>query len=111
MAESIRRRRLASRRYACRRAPADRPTHPLLSGRCPVPLRPVGPTAIAYTLYFRGLRTVAAGTAAVIMVVEPLMGAGLAALVLHDRLGLAGGAGAVLLAVAVVLASTSPGRS
>jgi len=65
----------------------------------------VGPTAVAYTLYFRGLRTVAAGTAAVIMVVEPLTGAGLAAVVLHDRLGPTGAAGAVLLAAAVVLAA------
>ena len=65
----------------------------------------VGPTAVAYTLYFRGLRTVAAGTAAVIMVVEPLTGAGLAAVVLHDRLGLTGAAGGVLLGATVVLAA------
>jgi drug/metabolite transporter, DME family len=71
----------------------------------------VGPTAIAYTLYFRGLRTVAASTAAVVMVIEPLTGAGLAALLLHDRLGPVGAAGALLLAAAVVLASRAPGRA
>jgi len=65
----------------------------------------VGPTALAYTLYFRGLRTVSAGTAALVLVLEPLTGALLGALVLHDRLGVAGIAGAVLLASAVVLAS------
>ena len=64
-----------------------------------------GPTAIAYTLYFRGLRTVAAGTAAVMALLEPLTGALLAALVLRDRLGPTGVAGALLLAAAVILAA------
>ena len=65
----------------------------------------IGPTALAYTLYFRGLGTVAASTAAVILVLEPLTGAGLAALVFHDRLGLAGLVGAGLLTLAVILAA------
>ncbi|OLB66724.1 MAG: hypothetical protein AUI10_01910 [Actinobacteria bacterium 13_2_20CM_2_72_6] len=67
-----------------------------------------GPTAIAYTLYFRGLRTVAAGTAALMALLEPLTGALLAALVLGDRLGPAGIAGALLLGGAVVLAAKRP---
>ena len=66
------------------------------------------PTAVAYTLYFRGLRTVGASTAAVMALLEPLTGALLAALVLGDRLGAAGTAGAVLLVVAVVLAARAP---
>src|SRR5256885_1088068 len=67
-----------------------------------------GPTAIAYTLYFRGLRTVPAGTAALMALLEPLTGALLAALVLRDRLGPAGIAGALLLGAAVLLAAKRP---
>ena len=70
-----------------------------------------GPTAIAYTLYFRGLRTVAAGTAALMALLEPLTGALLAALVLRDRLGPAGVAGALLLGAAVILAANGPDAS
>ena len=70
----------------------------------------IAPTALAYTLYFRGLRTVRASTAVVLALLEPLTGALLAAVVLHDRLGPAGLAGAILLAVAVLLASTESGR-
>ena len=33
-----------------------------------------GPTAVAYTLYFRGLRTAPAGTAALLSLLEPLTG-------------------------------------
>ena len=46
-----------------------------------------GPTAVAYTLYFRGLRTAPAGTAALLSLLEPLTGTVLAALILGDRLG------------------------
>jgi DME family drug/metabolite transporter len=71
------------------------------------------PTAIAYTLYFRGLRTTAASTAAVMALLEPLTGTILATLLLGDRLNAAGVVGAVLLAGGVVLAATAPdaGRS
>ncbi len=65
-----------------------------------------GPTAVAYTLYFRGLRSVPAGTAAVLALLEPLTGAVLAALILGDRLGTAGVLGAVLLGAAVVLTAS-----
>jgi DME family drug/metabolite transporter len=62
-----------------------------------------GPTAVAYTLYFRGLRTAAASTAALLSLLEPLTGTILAAVVLGDRLGAAGIAGAAILAAAVAL--------
>ncbi len=63
------------------------------------------PTALAYTAYFRGLdRSTSAATGAVMALLEPLTAAALAALVLGERLGVAGLLGALLLAVAVVRA-------
>ena len=76
-----------------------------------------GPTAVAYTLYFRGLRTAPAGIAALLSLLEPLTGTVLAALILGDRLGPTGIAGAVVLAMALILAAVagqgaaSPGRA
>jgi drug/metabolite transporter, DME family len=61
-----------------------------------------GPTAVAYTLYFRGLRTAAASTAALLTLLEPLTAAVLAALILGERLSVTGIAGAAILAVAVI---------
>lgn len=61
-----------------------------------------GPTAAAYTLYFRGLRNASASTAALLTLIEPLAAAALAAVVLGDRLGVTGIAGAALLLAAVV---------
>jgi DME family drug/metabolite transporter len=66
-----------------------------------------GPTAVAYTLYFRGLRTAPAGTAAQLSLLEPLTGTVLAALILGDRLGASGIAGALILAAALVLAGVA----
>ena len=66
-----------------------------------------GPTAVAYTLYFRGLRTAPAGIAALLSLLEPLTGTVLAALILGDRLGPAGIAGAVILAMALILAAAA----
>jgi DME family drug/metabolite transporter len=63
----------------------------------------IGPTAVAYTLYFRGLRTAAASTAALLSLLEPLTGAVLAAFILGERLSATGIAGAVILAAAVIL--------
>ena len=60
-----------------------------------------GPTAVAYTLYFRGLRRASASTAALLSLIEPLAAAVLAALVLGDRLSATGIAGAVMLLAAV----------
>jgi DME family drug/metabolite transporter len=62
----------------------------------------VGPTAAAYTLYFRGLRNASASTAALLTLIEPLAAAALAAAVLGERLGVTGIAGAALLLAAVV---------
>jgi drug/metabolite transporter, DME family len=56
------------------------------------------PWRVAYTLYFRGLRTAAASTAARLALLEPLTGAILAALLPGDRLGTTGIAGAAILA-------------
>ena len=63
-----------------------------------------GPTAVAYTLYFRGLRSAAASTAALLTLLEPLTGAILAALVLGERLSTTGMAGAAVIGAAVILA-------
>jgi DME family drug/metabolite transporter len=62
-----------------------------------------GPTAVAYTLYFRGLRTTAASTAARLALLEPLTGAILAAVLLGERLSATGIAGAAIIGAAVVL--------
>ncbi len=70
-----------------------------------------GPTAVAYTLYFRGLRTAPAGTAARLTLLEPLTGTILAALILGERLGPAGIAGAVMIAAAVLVSCRRPRRS
>ncbi|MGO4613968.1 DMT family transporter [Nocardia sp. 2YAB30] len=65
------------------------------------------PTALAYTLYFRGLSNAGPGIAAVLALLEPLTGAALAAGVLGERLTASGLAGAALLVVALLLAATS----
>ena len=69
-----------------------------------------GPTAVAYTLYFRGLRTAAASTGALLTLLEPLTGAILAALILGQRLSPAGIAGAAVLAAAVIITVADAGR-
>jgi len=65
----------------------------------------VGPTALAYAAYFGGLRTADAGTAALMALLEPLVGTALAVVVLGDRLSLAGLGGAALLIAALLLES------
>ena len=62
----------------------------------------IGPTAAAYTLYFRGLRKASATTAALLTLIEPLAAALLAAGVPGERLTATGIAGAVMLLTAVV---------
>jgi len=66
------------------------------------------PTACAYSAYFAGLRTVPSTTAALLALLEPLTGAVLAAIVLHDRLGGPGLAGAILLGAAVAVLRPRP---
>ncbi|MFG3615357.1 DMT family transporter [Nocardia sp. NPDC047654] len=67
----------------------------------------LAPTAVAYTLYFRGLSATGPGIAAVLALLEPLTGAALAAVILGERLTAAGLAGAALLIVALLLAATA----
>ena len=64
----------------------------------------VGPTAVAYTLYYRGLRTESAATAALLTLLEPLAAAVLGTTFLGDRLGVTGVAGALILGAALVRA-------
>ena len=68
------------------------------------------PTAVAYALYFRGLRTTPAGTAALIALLEPLVATLLATLFLGDRLGSTGLIGAGLITTAIVLNTRSTHR-
>ncbi|HJP74005.1 MAG TPA: EamA family transporter [Pseudonocardiaceae bacterium] len=68
------------------------------------------PTAIAYVCYFRGLPAAGPGTAALLALLEPLVGSFLSALFLHDRLGAAGWCGAALLMFAVALAARTAAR-
>ncbi len=59
------------------------------------------PTAVAYTAYFRGLRTAAPVFAAIAALLEPLTAALLSVFVLGERLSVAGWCGAALLIVAL----------
>ena len=68
-----------------------------------------GPTALAYTLYFRGLREAPASTGALLSLLEPLTATVLSVAFLGNRLGLAGIAGAVLLAAAAASAAGARG--
>jgi DME family drug/metabolite transporter len=63
------------------------------------------PTALAYTLYFRGLALTTAAVGAVTALLEPLTAAVLSAIVLGERLGIGGTIGAALVGAAVLLAS------
>ena len=65
----------------------------------------IGPTALAYTLYFRGLRTAPASTGALLSLLEPLTATVLSVALLGNRLSPTGIAGAVLLAAAVISAA------
>ncbi|MEU0507119.1 EamA family transporter [Nocardia sp. NPDC005998] len=66
------------------------------------------PTALAYTLYFRGLSRAGAGTAAVLALLEPLAGTVLAVAILGERLTPTGLAGAAFLTAALVHTSVQP---
>lgn len=71
------------------------------------------PTALAYALFFTGLRSVATGTAALVALLEPLTAALLGVVLLDERLGVLGVTGAVLIGLAVAASSslTRPGSS
>jgi DME family drug/metabolite transporter len=62
------------------------------------------PTAAAYVLYFRAMRGVSAGTAALLSLIEALTATVLGVVFLGDHLSGIGVVGAVLLTVAVLLA-------
>lgn len=66
------------------------------------------PTALAYSLFFAGLRTTAATAAAVLTLVEPLTAATLAAALFGERLGPGGLLGGALLLAAVVVLAAAP---
>ena len=66
------------------------------------------PTAMAYTMFFNGLRTVPATTAAMLVLFEPVSALALAVVVLGERLGLPAVAGTVLLLAAVAIMSINP---
>ncbi|MDT7727784.1 MAG: drug/metabolite transporter, family [Actinomycetota bacterium] len=61
------------------------------------------PTAVAYAAYFRGLAGAHPVPAALSALLEPLTAAVLSALVLHERLGVAGWCGAALLVGALAV--------
>jgi drug/metabolite transporter, DME family len=61
------------------------------------------PTALAYGLYLRGLRTVPATVAAILSLLEPLGSTALAVLLLGERLGHLAIAGAALLLASMAL--------
>lgn len=70
----------------------------------------VVPTALAYGLFFAGLRGTASGRASVLTLLEPLTATVLAVLLLDERLGAWQWLGAGLLVAAVVVLSLAPGR-
>jgi DME family drug/metabolite transporter len=63
------------------------------------------PTALAYALFFAGLRTVRAATASVVALLEAVTAAAVGVAALHEHLGAAALAGAVLLLASVVVVS------
>ena len=81
--------------------------HPTLAALGWLAALAAGPTALAYTLYFRGLRGAPASTGALLSLLEPLTATVLSVAFLGNRLGPAGIAGAVLLAAAVLSTARS----
>jgi drug/metabolite transporter, DME family len=65
------------------------------------------PTALAYSCYFRGLRTTSASTGSVLALLEPLTGTVLAVLLLGERLGATGLIAGAVLTLAMVLTATA----
>jgi len=61
------------------------------------------PTAVAYSLFFLGMRNVKASTASILTMIEPLTATILAWFIFGERLAVAGIAGAVLLLLAIVV--------
>jgi drug/metabolite transporter, DME family len=63
----------------------------------------VAPTAVAYTLFFLGMRNVKASTASILTMIEPLTATILAWLMFDERLAVSGIVGALLLLLAIVV--------
>lgn len=61
------------------------------------------PTAVAYSLFFLGMRNVRASTASILTMVEPLTATILAWIIFKEQLGLTGIAGAVFLLFSIVV--------
>ncbi len=61
------------------------------------------PSALAYALFFRGVRGVSATATTILTLIEPLTATALAWLLFHERLGASGAIGAALLLGAVLL--------
>ncbi len=66
------------------------------------------PTALAYTCYFRGLRSTSAGTGSVLALLEPFTATVLAALLLGERIGTIGLIAGAVLALAMVMTARAP---
>ncbi len=66
------------------------------------------PTALAYTCYFRGLRSTSAGTGSVMAILEPFTATVLAALLLGERIGTIGLIAGAVLALAMVMTAREP---
>lgn len=66
------------------------------------------PTALAYGLFFSGVRAVGAGPASLLALIEPITAAVIGAVVLGESLGVPGVVGGLLVATAVVLARPHP---
>lgn len=83
------------------------------SGLAMVVYMAVAATVVAYSLFNRGLRSVAPGSAATLGLTEPLVAALLGVAVLHEELSLLSwtGAGVVLLALAVMVRTTRRAES
>ena len=67
----------------------------------------VVPTCLGYVCFFTGMKTTPATLASIIVTLEPLFVALLAWLILGEILGVIGIAGAIILTLAVVVASAS----
>jgi len=83
------------------------------SGLAMVVYMAVAATVVAYSLFNRGLRSVAPGSAATLGLTEPLVAALLGVAVLHEQLSPLSwtGAGVVLLALAVMVRTTHRAES
>lgn len=67
------------------------------------------PTVLAYSLFNRGLRGVRSSTASTLALIEPVVAASLAFVLLGERLGPLGlvGAGLILLGLVLIVRSTA----